>query len=327
LRALVTGASGFIGARLVRELVAGGHDVSGLVRPTSDVAALPPEVAVVRGDVTDPSSVEAAVAGHDVVFHLAAVVGRDPGGREHHSDVGVRGTEQVIRAAAAGGARRFVHLSSAVVHGAHPGRVVVDEDAPYDERVEPWNHYAWQKIVSEQAVWRAHGAGAIHATVVRPPTVIGPGDPNLVGTMRAVLSSPLGRLASDWDNHMPVVVADELVPAIAELACSDRAVGRAYHLAGGTPLTKRAVLGYFQEFGLRPLERSRQANLAVAALALARPLLPGAAVARLEAHARRRAQHDCVLDCSRAAADVGWRGAADVRDAVRRTMEWHAAGR
>jgi nucleoside-diphosphate-sugar epimerase len=104
-------------------------------------------------------------------------------------------------------------------------------------------------------------------------------------------------------------------------------VGRAYHLAACEPVTKDRLLGYFWEFGLRPLERSLRARLAIGAVALAAPLRGRRqAVVRLEAYARRRAQHDCVLDCSRAAADLGWRGAADVRDAVRRTMEYHCRG-
>jgi nucleoside-diphosphate-sugar epimerase len=323
MRALVTGATGFLGGRLVRELIGRGHEVAALVRPGSDATAVPTGAELVRGDVTDAASLAPAMAGRDVVFHLAAVVGRNPGGREHHRDVGLAGTEHVIRAAAAAGARRFVHLSSMVVHGRHPGGRPVSEDAPYDDRVEEWNHYAWQKIVSERAVWRAHEEGAILATTVRPPTVLGPGDPNLAGAMLAIMGSPLGVLARDGAHRMPVVVADELVPAIAGIAGADATIGRAYHLASTTPVTKDTLLGWFREAGLRPRERRQPVRAAMAAAALVRPPLPGAAIARLEAHAHRRAQHDCVLDCSAAAADLGWRGMADVRDAVRRTMDWH----
>ncbi len=137
------------------------------------------------------------------------------------------------------------------------------------------------------------------------------------------MTSPLGALARDGRSRMPVVVADEPVPAIARAACADRAIGRAYHLAGATPVTKDTLLGWFREAGLRPFERRPPARLAIAAAALVRLPPPRPLLARLEGHARRRAQHDCVLDCSAAAADLGWLGAADVRDAVRHTMEWH----
>lgn len=323
MKALVTGGTGFLGGQLVRELARRGHRVTALVRPASCTAALPADVRMVCGDVTEPDTLPAAVARQDVVFHLAAVVGGRQGGWEVHEAVGVRGTQNVLDAAAAAGVPRFVHLSSLVVHGPHPAGEPVTERTPYDTELRPWEHYARQKVLSEKLVWTAHEQGRVLATTIRPPTVLGPGDPNLPGLIRAVMSSPLSDVARDGGNHMPVVVAEELVAAIADVAATEATVGKAYYLSGRDPVTRDTVLGWFREFGLRPLERRASARVAIRTVAAA-ARLPGASrvVARLEAHAHRRAQHDCVIDCARAAADFGWSGSADCRDAVRRTMDW-----
>jgi nucleoside-diphosphate-sugar epimerase len=331
MKALVTGGTGFLGRQLVRELARRGHPVTALVRPAASTAALPADVRVVRGDVTEPETLHAAVAGQEVVFHLAAMVGGRQGGWEAHEAVGVCGTRNVLDAAAAADVPRFVHLSSLVVHGPHPAGELLTERIGYDTDVRPWDHYARQKILSEKLVWTAHERGRVLASTIRPPTVLGPGDPNLVGVIRAIMSSPLGDVARDGCNHMPVVVAEELVAGVADVAATEATIGKAYYLSGRDPITKDTLLGWFREFGLRPLERRAGVGLAVQAVAAAARCtawLPGASthrdrlIVRLEAHARRRAQHDCVVDCSRAAADSGWSGSADCRDAIRRTMEW-----
>src|SRR5919201_2347474 len=191
MKVFVTGASGFVGGHLVNELLRRGHEVTALVRPTSDTGQLTrPGVRLVTGDVTDPDSLRAGLVGQEVVFHLAAVVGRNPGGWDHHLQVGVQGTQHVADAASAGGVERLIALSSAAVYAPHPDGAAVTEDMPLDHAPEPWNHYVRQKVLSEELLWEAHRAGKLQVTTFRPPTALGPGDLNLVPLMRAIMSSP-----------------------------------------------------------------------------------------------------------------------------------------
>ncbi|WP_208026900.1 NAD-dependent epimerase/dehydratase family protein [Rhabdothermincola sediminis] len=126
MRALVTGATGFLGSHLARALVERGDEVRVLVRPSSDrrrLAGLPVEEAI--GDVTDPGPVASALDGVDAVFHCAAYVelgARDPGRMQQ---VNVEGTRHVLDAAGASGAL-VVHVSSVAALGP-TGRDPVDE--------------------------------------------------------------------------------------------------------------------------------------------------------------------------------------------------------
>jgi dihydroflavonol-4-reductase len=337
VRILVTGASGFIGKHLIARLQHDGHAVTALVRPTSDVSALRAAgVHLASGDVTEPNTLAPALRHQEVVFHLAAVVGKTPGGWSNHLAVGVQGTANVIDAAVNAGVERLISLSSYAVYARHPDGVPLEETAPLNEDPESWNHYARQKVLSEQLVWKAASAGRIRATTFRPPTVIGPGDPGLVPLMQAVLSSPLGLLANDGGNRHPVVIVEDLAVALARAATTDTSIGKAYNVAGHDPITKEGLLQLFQHAGLRPYQRSgwKQSALGLVASGARlgstvvrpnRPLLPAAAVHAAENYARRRAQHDCVLDCSQVQTDLGWTGSSAYADAVQRSVAWHLA--
>jgi nucleoside-diphosphate-sugar epimerase len=135
VRALVTGATGFLGSRVARQLVDSGEDVRVLARPTSDISRLTGlDLTIVHGDVTDRSSVVAATTGVDVVFHCAAVVelGRD---RTQMQRVNVDGTRHVLEAAVDEGAT-VVHVSSVAALGP-TGPTAVDENwwAPQEPSV------------------------------------------------------------------------------------------------------------------------------------------------------------------------------------------------
>lgn len=326
-RALVTGATGFIGGHIVDVLQNQGHDVTALVRATSDTTHLRErEVRLATGDVTDPESLRVASAGMDWVFHTAAVVGTY-GKWEHFREVGVRGTKNVIDAASSAGASRFIHLGSIAVYGTRPSGVAATEDTPYDERPERWNHYVREKVLSEKLLWKAHAEGRIQATSFRPSVVVGPRDRNAIPRTLSIIKSPLGALAGKASNRLPTVVVEELAAAIAKSADQDVAIGKAYNLSGRDPITQHEFMRLYAEAaGLKPLTRTAPYSVA---------LTMAGTVETLFRLARRKnepfitrivvaiAGHDYEIDCSRAAADLGWEGKADYADAIRRSVEWY----
>ncbi len=326
MKALVTGASGFIGGHVVDELQRQGHDVTALVRPTSDTSHLREvEVRLATGDVTDPESLKRACEGMDWVFHNAAVVA-SYGSWDHYRQVGVDGTKNVIDAASSAGVKRFVHTGSIAVYGTRPKGLPFTEETPYDEKPERWNHYVREKVLSEKLLWKAHADGRIQATSIRPSVVLGSRDRTAVPRTLAVIRSPLGSLAGSRSNRFPAVVVEELAAATVKAADSDIAAGKAYNISGRLPITQQEVMNLFADAA--GLKRKTLSVPTAVALQMA-GMLEG--IYRL---ARRKeepfitrlvvaiAGNDYEIDCSRAAADLGWEGKGDYAEAIRQSVEW-----
>jgi len=155
---LVTGATGFLGQALLPRLVDAGHAVRVLERRPGSA----PDVAGVEratGDVTDPASLPAALAGVDRVIHMAGLVSHAEADRERLMRVNVGGTENVLAAARAAGVARVVHVSSIAAVGTtpDPGRPL-DEDAPYSATAASYP-YPLSKRLGEQAALAAAAQG------------------------------------------------------------------------------------------------------------------------------------------------------------------------
>jgi nucleoside-diphosphate-sugar epimerase len=245
--ALVTGATGFIGRRLVARLARDGHRVRALVLPGEDPGAVP-ELAglgraldVVRADVTDADGVAAAVRGAGRVYHLAAVVGDwGPNGSEDAFErINVGGTRNVLDAAAAGGVERVVMVSSIVVYGSQLRTGPCDEDAPREAGVGP---YSRTKRASEEVALDYHAFGRVPVTVVRPGNVFGPASGLWVDELAALLRKGAAVWLDDGDGDADLAFVDNVVDVIARAADLPAAAGRIYNATDGAGVTWRQYL-------------------------------------------------------------------------------------
>jgi nucleoside-diphosphate-sugar epimerase len=169
VRALVTGANGFLGACLVRRLRADGHEVRAMVRPGGDAGTLAGTGAeVVRGDVADATSLPQAVRGADVVLHLAGI--RRAPHRDDFLRVNAEGTRLLLESCAAHAPRlsRFVLAGSLAAAG--PSRTPRREEEP----LAPREWYGESKAEAERITLGF--AARLPVTVARPPRITGPGD-------------------------------------------------------------------------------------------------------------------------------------------------------
>jgi dihydroflavonol-4-reductase len=176
-KALVTGATGFLGAWLVRRLLDEGVDVRIIKRPKSDLEELTGLSIETRpGDVTDLASLKEAMQGVDTVFHLAGLIAYSRGQRAAMERVNVQGTANVIEACRATGVRRLLHLSSVVAIGASfDGKVPLNEESKYG--IHHLNlGYFETKHKAEKLVKDAVDADLIDAVMINPSTIYGPGD-------------------------------------------------------------------------------------------------------------------------------------------------------
>ena len=183
MRYFVTGATGFIGGRLVRRLHAAGHEVRALVRrpsQASDLAAL--GVAVHAGDITDKESMRAAMRGSDGVFHLAAWyrTGARVSERRAAEHINVDGTRNVLELMRELGVPKGVYTSTIAVFGDTEGWV---GDESY-RHAGPWiTEY-------DRTKWKAHYEVAVPMSqaglplvIVQPGVVYGPGDTSMIGAL------------------------------------------------------------------------------------------------------------------------------------------------
>ncbi len=172
MRCVVTGASGYVGAVLVRALSGAGYDVTSLVVRGDEISHIRGFSKIVYGDVCDPGSLDAAFSGADAVLHLAGVVdiGSVRASRMHR--VNVTGTANVIAACRNAGVKRLVYMSSVHAIPELPGGQVMGEVSAFDPK-KVRGAYAKTKAQATRLVLDANGNG-LETVVVQPSGVIGP---------------------------------------------------------------------------------------------------------------------------------------------------------
>jgi nucleoside-diphosphate-sugar epimerase len=222
MRALVTGSGGFLGSALVRLLREGGHEVRALLRPGAPADGLAAGTEPVRGDVTDPSSLPAAVEGCDVVFHLAGV--RRAPRREDFLYVNAGGTRNVLEACVRHAPRlsRFVLAGSLAASG--PSATGRREEDP----LEPAEWYGESKAEAERVAF-AFG-DRLPVAVARPPRITGPGDHENLVFFRIVRAGVLLALAGP-SRPLSFVDVEDCARGMVLLAERPEAVGEAFFLA------------------------------------------------------------------------------------------------
>jgi dihydroflavonol-4-reductase len=234
---LVTGGTGFVGANLVAALVARGDAVRVLRRASSSLVALEGlAVEHAIGDVTDPDAVARAVAGCDMVFHVAALSAYWRARRAQVYHVNVEGTRNVMAACLRAHVPRVVHTSSVAAVGIAPRGALADESSPFDGLSATFA-YAHSKRLAEDVV-REYAAQGLNVVMVNPASVFGAGDHYLNGG-RIVIEYGRGRLPLVPPGGMCVVDVDAVVQGHLLAAEHGRAGER--YILGGENLSHRRV--------------------------------------------------------------------------------------
>ena len=240
-RILVTGAAGFIGSSVARELVGRGAHAVALVEPGGDVANLEGlDVEVVTGDLRDPDAVTKATDGCRMVFHIAALYRFWAKHPEDFYDINVNGTRRVLDAARSAGCERLVYTSTVGTLGLH-GATTEDpvDETSYAHIDHLFGGYKQSKYVAEHEVLRA-GAEGQPVVLVQPTTPVGPRDRGPTPTGRTVLEILNGRFPGYVDTTLNIVDVEDVAHGHV-LAAERGTVGRSYIL-GGENLTLRQVL-------------------------------------------------------------------------------------
>ncbi|MBI4371366.1 MAG: NAD-dependent epimerase/dehydratase family protein [Elusimicrobia bacterium] len=323
--AFVTGGTGFVGASLVRCLLAKGLRVRALARKNSDRQNLDGlNVEIVEGDLTDKKGLRAACGGARYVFHLAAdyrLWVRDP---EVMHRANVDGTENVLRAAAAAGAERAVHCSSVAAVRPSSDRVPADETSEYaslDAIVSPYKKSKYLADVLARRLAREEGLPVV---LVNPAMPVGPRDVKPTPTGRILVDFLKGRLPSYIDTGMNVVHVDDVAEGHWLAALKGRPGER--YILGGENLTLKALLESLAEISGRSAPRFQTpyalayafgaVDTALARLRGSEPLAPLDAI--------KMARHYMWFSSSKAERELGYRH-RPAREALRDAVAWFTA--
>jgi dihydroflavonol-4-reductase len=239
MRALVTGATGFVGSAVARALSRAGWQVRVLVREASDRRNLRPLTAEIAiGDLLDESSIREALRDCDALFHVAADYRLGAARAQQLYRTNVEGTRNTLDAAARMKIARIVYTSSVATVGlpgdGSPGRE--DTAVALSDMI---GHYKRSKFLAEQLVRERAGGGA-PVIIVNPSTPVGPGDLKPTPTGRMVLDAALGRMPAYVDTGLNIVHVDDV--AAGHLRALERGrIGERYIL-GGEDLTLREIL-------------------------------------------------------------------------------------
>ncbi len=264
MKILLTGGTGFVGGRIAARLLERGDAVVLLARDpgkASPLAAAGAEVA--EGDLTDPSSLVAAVRGCEAVIHAAGVP--RPASRKVFHRVHVEGTRNLVRAARQAGIRRLVNIASQSVVFAGRDLRDADESTPYPARFI--DLYSETKALGEQAALAAHDRGGLQVTSLRPAVVWGRGDTTILPIMARLAAGWFGIPAAGSGENLEASCHIENV-ATGALAALDapEACGHAYFLLDDFQVGWRDFLARQMEaVGIRPKFIRVPAALAVPA--------------------------------------------------------------
>ncbi len=314
MSALVTGATGFLGRRLVRLLREDGLQVTCLVRPSSDIEPLRQAVGdalwsgvdVRTVELMDENGCREALLGCSVVYHLAAGLSGSTSTLFLNS---VIPTRRLMAASVSAGVQRFVLVSSLGVYGTQtlPPGTVLDERSPVDPHPHLRDPYTFSKVVQERVAWDAYKASGLPLVVVRPGVIIGPG--------RGVLSSRVGlrlgplMVRMGGGQQLPYTYVDNCAAAVRQAGLAERAEGQVFNVVDDDLPTAKELL-----------RLCRKAGAGVKSAWVPRPLVQPLAGAYEWYHHWSRGQLPGVITRYRTAAM--WKPLQYVNDKAKAGLPW-----
>lgn len=235
--ALVTGAAGFVGLAVVKELLASGYKVRAMCKASTDVrplSGLPVEL--FRGDIVKQDDCARACSGVEVVFHIAALFRQAKFPDQEYLRVNRDGTQNILEAAVANRVEKFVHCSTLGVHGDIPNPPA-SEEQPY----APCDVYQTSKVEAEKVVLNAIAQNKINATIIRPAMIWGPGDRRIFKLFKGVFKRSMPVIGTG-NQFCHWILVEDLARAFRLAAETPAAAGRVYLIAGDHPVTLKHTM-------------------------------------------------------------------------------------
>jgi nucleoside-diphosphate-sugar epimerase len=323
MKALVTGATGFLGGALTRRLHSMGWDVTALGRNAAKLDQLEAEgLRVLQADLKEKSVISAACKGQEIVFHCAAFP--SPWGNfETFYQANVIGTFNVIRGCEEHKVKRLVYVSTPSLYFGYSSRTNVKET---DALPEPVSNYAATKILAEEEIDKAFANGL--ATIsIRPRAIFGPGDTVIFPRLIPRLQSGRLPILGDGENIVDLTYIENVVDAL--LLCAEapaNTLGKKYNISNGQPVKIwQLVERICDELSLSHPKRKisyRTASAAATVLELLYTLIPTHPEPPLTRMSVSMMANSTTLDITAAKQELGYQPKVSVDEGVELFMKW-----
>jgi nucleoside-diphosphate-sugar epimerase len=232
VKTAVTGGTGLLGSFIVERLLEQGHEVRALARQTSDITHLSSTGAeIVFGDVTDIDSLRSLVHGVQVVFHAAAKVMPGWGSWEEFESCIVKGTENMLDVSLEAGVSRFLHVSSGDVYGGARSEHRIPESAPLNVHFQPYDYYAYAKMLADQLAQRYQNEGKVNVTIIRCSAIFGPRDRLLTDRLYGLVNSPIVVWPGRANPKATLTYVTDVADCAILASTKDNAIGQIYNVA------------------------------------------------------------------------------------------------
>ena len=318
---LVTGASGFVGSHVARQLVSAGHSVRVLVRRNSNLEALTGlQVERFEGDLRDANSLERAMHGVRRVFHVAADYRFWTPRPEEIYESNVEGTRKLLAAAKRAGVERIVYTSTVATiavprHGALPNE---DTHATLDEMI---GHYKRSKFLAEQVAVEA-AADGVPVVIVNPTAPVGPWDWKPTPTGRIILDFLKGKMPAYVDTGLNVAAVEDIAAGHL-LAAEKGRIGERYIL-GARNMTLKQILDALSAMTGRPAPRVRLPHAVALAAGYADQLFSRLAgrEPQIPVEGVKMSRHRMFVESDKATRELGYHPTS-VEAALERAVRWY----
>ena len=326
MKALITGATGFLGGALARRLKNMDWDVTALGRNSSELKKLEAQgIRAVQANLEDSQAIINACKDQDIVFHSGALAS-DWGRAEVFYNSNVLGTQNVIRGCQEHHVKRLVHVSTPSIYFGFEPRINVKESDPLPA---PVTEYARTKRLAEGEVDKAFADG-LPAVTTRPRAIFGPGDQTILPRLIDRLQRGILRVIGDGQNVADLSYVENVVDAL--LLCAEspnNTLGKKYNITNGEPIQMWSMIEKLCErLDLKfPTQRLPYPFVDTVAgmMEFIYKILPGQPEPPLTRYSVAMISISTTLDISAAKKDLGYQPRVSIEEGFEEFVKWWKA--
>ncbi len=321
MKILVTGATGFVGRKLISRILKDGDEVVALVRSTSNIEGLPKEIEIREADLLDTSTLELAVQDIDIVIHLAAYFDFYPSSVDLLYKVNIDGTKNLMSACVRTKVERFIYCSTTEVIG--PVRFPPGNE---DTELNPSFDYSKSKVIAEQAVREISKDTKLDHIIIRPTGIMGEGDLyTAFEAIEAVNNGTIPVLPGDGTKGIMYTHVDDVVDGFVKAITSKSALNTTIILCPDQGMTYNELFEYIAEYcGVKAPKRKIPTSLAKLGIGVLSPIKNRRKTTFLwHMKTVQSMDENRLYDNSKAKRILGWAPKITMKEGLKRAIDWY----